>query len=164
MSDPSIPIALTIAGSDSGGGAGIQADLKTFHAFGVYGTSAVTAVTAQNTIGVHSIHTVPIDTVVAQIDAVANDLRPDALKTGMLAPARLVNTVAEVIRRHRLEKLVVDEGWRRIFDIEERREFDFLEGDPSFERLMAIMRSDLELQLERVREIARNGELDPVQP
>jgi serine/threonine-protein kinase len=65
---------------------------------------------------------------------------------------------------HYLEKLVVDEGWRRIFDIEERREFDFLEGDPRFERLMVIMRNDLELQLERVRELARNGELDPVQP
>jgi len=61
-----------------------------------------------------------------------------------------------------LEKLVVDEGWRRIFDIEERREFDFLEGDPRFERLMAIMREDLELQLERVRELARKGQLEPV--
>ena len=75
------PIALTIAGSDSGGGAGIQADLKAFHAFGVYGTSAITALTAQNTLGVSAIHPVPLDNVRAQIDAVVSDLRPVAVKT-----------------------------------------------------------------------------------
>ena len=73
-----IPIALTIAGSDSGGGAGIQADLKTFHAFGVYGTSVITAITAQNTLGVHAVHAVPLVDVRAQLDAVVTDLRPAA--------------------------------------------------------------------------------------
>ncbi|HKP76042.1 MAG TPA: bifunctional hydroxymethylpyrimidine kinase/phosphomethylpyrimidine kinase, partial [Longimicrobiaceae bacterium] len=102
------PIALSIAGSDSGGGAGIQADLKTFHAFGVFGTSALTAVTVQNTRGVSGVHPVPVDVVQAQIAAVASDLRPAALKTGMLATAELVRAVAESIREHRLANLVVD--------------------------------------------------------
>jgi hydroxymethylpyrimidine/phosphomethylpyrimidine kinase len=102
------PIALTIAGSDSGGGAGIQADLKTFHAFGVYGTSVVTAVTAQNTKGVSAIHAVPLETVRAQIDAVVSDLRPAALKTGMLATSELVSTVAEAIREYGLGHYVLD--------------------------------------------------------
>ena len=101
-------IALTVAGSDSGGGAGIQADLKTFHTFGVFGTSAITAVTAQNTSGVSAIHSVPLDVVRAQIDAVVSDLRPAALKTGMLATADLVSTVATSIREHRLERYVLD--------------------------------------------------------
>ncbi len=102
------PIALTIAGSDSGGGAGIQADLKTFHAFGVYGTSAITAVTAQNTVGVHRVHPVPLDDVLAQIDAVAGDLRPAATKTGMLATSELVSLVASAIRGHALTPYVLD--------------------------------------------------------
>ena len=102
------PVALTIAGSDSGGGAGVQADLKTFHAFGVFGTSAVTAVTAQNTLGVTAVHPVPPTVVRAQIDAVAVDLRPRALKTGMLATAELVATVAEAIAAHGLDTYVVD--------------------------------------------------------
>src|SRR3954464_12675589 len=97
-----IPIALTIAGSDSGGGAGIQADLKTFHAFGVFGTSAVTAVTVQNTLGVTGVHPVPVDGVRAQIRAVADDLPPAACKTGMLATSELVSAVAATIREHRL--------------------------------------------------------------
>ncbi len=88
------PIALTIAGSDSGGGAGIQADLRTFHAFGVHGTTAITAITAQNTLGVTAIHAVPSEIVRAQIDAVASDLAPTAVKSGMLATAELVETVA----------------------------------------------------------------------
>lgn len=104
----SIPIALTIAGSDSGGGAGIQADLKTFHRFGVYGTSVVTAITAQNTVGVHSIHSVPLRHVRAQIDAVSDDLRPGALKTGMLATAELAREVAAAIRAHDLDNYVMD--------------------------------------------------------
>ena len=101
-------VALTIAGSDSGGGAGIQADLKTFHAFGVFGTSAVTAITAQNTLGVAAVHPVPLDVVRAQIDAVVEDLRPAALKSGMLATAPLVELVAERIAAHRLERYVLD--------------------------------------------------------
>ena len=107
MSD-SLPIALTIAGSDSGGGAGIQADLKTFHAFGVFGTTAVTAVTAQNTLGVSRVHPVPTDTVRAQIDAVANDLRPRAVKSGMLATLELVELVADAVQEHGLSPYVLD--------------------------------------------------------
>ena len=102
------PVALTIAGSDSGGGAGIQADLKTFHAFGVFGTSAITAVTAQNTLGVTAIHAVPLHDVRAQIDAVVSDLAPAAVKTGMLATAGLVSTVATAIREHGLRRYVLD--------------------------------------------------------
>jgi hydroxymethylpyrimidine kinase/phosphomethylpyrimidine kinase len=102
------PIALTIAGSDSGGGAGIQADLKTFHAFGVYGASVVTAITAQNTLGVAAVHAVPADVVRAQLRAVAEDLPPAALKTGMLATAELVHLVADEIRALGLRNLVVD--------------------------------------------------------
>jgi hydroxymethylpyrimidine/phosphomethylpyrimidine kinase len=102
------PGALTIAGSDSGGGAGIQADLKTFQALGVYGTSAITAITAQNTLGVHAVHAVPLADVRAQIDAVVSDLRPEALKTGMLATAELVSTVATAIREHELVRYVLD--------------------------------------------------------
>ena len=103
-----LPIALTIAGSDSGGGAGIQADLKTFHAFGVYGTSAITAITAQNTLGVSAVHAVPAEMVREQIDAVVSDLRPHASKTGMLATAELVGVVARAIRDHGLENYVLD--------------------------------------------------------
>jgi hydroxymethylpyrimidine/phosphomethylpyrimidine kinase len=102
------PIALTIAGSDSGGGAGIQADLKTFHQFGVFGTSAVTAITAQNTMGVRAIHAIPIEVVRAQIDAIAQDLLPDALKSGMLATVALVEEVAECVARHGLRRYVMD--------------------------------------------------------
>jgi hydroxymethylpyrimidine/phosphomethylpyrimidine kinase len=103
-----LPIALTIAGSDSGGGAGIQADLKTFHQFGVFGTSVITAVTAQNTRGVSAIHAIPLADVVAQIDALADDLPPAAFKTGMLATARLVTAVADAVRRHGLPRYVMD--------------------------------------------------------
>ena len=105
---PARPVALTIAGSDSGGGAGIQADLKTFQAFGVFGTSALTAITAQNTRGVTAVHPVPLDVVVAQIDAVVTDLRPAAVKTGMLATAALVEVVADGIERHGLRRYVLD--------------------------------------------------------
>lgn len=108
MTSNKIPIALTIAGSDSGGGAGIQADLKTFHAFGVYGTSVITAITAQNTRGVSAVHPVPLDHVRAQLDAVASDLRPAAFKTGMLATTDLVATVAAEIQRHGLTNYVLD--------------------------------------------------------
>jgi hydroxymethylpyrimidine/phosphomethylpyrimidine kinase len=105
---PAPPIALTIAGSDSGGGAGIQADLKTFHQFGVFGTSVITAVTAQNTMGVRAIHAVPLADVRAQLDAVAEDLRPAAFKTGMLATAALAREVARGIQAHDLSGFVMD--------------------------------------------------------
>jgi len=108
MNSKRLPIALTIAGSDSGGGAGIQADLKTFQAFGVFGTSALTAVTAQNTLGVTAIHPIPLEVVRAQIDAVAVDLRPSSFKTGMLATSALVRAVAEAIRAHGLTSYVMD--------------------------------------------------------
>ncbi len=101
-------VALTIAGSDSGGGAGLQADLKTFAAFGVYGTSAVTAITAQNTLGVHGAMAVDPALVAAQIDAVATDLRPSATKIGMLATSAIIRTVAEALARHTLPHVVLD--------------------------------------------------------
>jgi hydroxymethylpyrimidine/phosphomethylpyrimidine kinase len=100
--------ALTIAGSDSGGGAGIQADLKTFAAHGVYGTSALTAITAQNTLGVTAWEPVSTALVVAQIEAVVSDIGADAVKTGMLANAAIVRAVSDAIRRLGLPNLVVD--------------------------------------------------------
>ncbi|KPK48291.1 MAG: phosphomethylpyrimidine kinase [Dehalococcoidia bacterium SM23_28_2] len=99
---------LTIAGSDSSGGAGIQADLKTFAALGVYGTCAITAVTAQDSRGVQAIHELPPELVAAQIDAVVGDMGVDAVKTGMLANAGIVRVVAERMRRHDLPNLVID--------------------------------------------------------
>ena len=102
------PVALTIAGSDSSGGAGIQADLKTFHALGVYGTSAITALTAQSTVGVRGIFPVDASFVALQIDTTVADIPPDAVKTGMLAEAAIVDVVAESAARHRFRSLVVD--------------------------------------------------------
>jgi hydroxymethylpyrimidine/phosphomethylpyrimidine kinase len=101
-------IAMTIAGSDSGGGAGIQADLKTFHQFGVYGTSVIVALTAQNTRGVRSVHAVPPAMVRDQLAALAEDLPPAAVKTGMLANAPLVRQVADAIREFGWTRVVVD--------------------------------------------------------
>ena len=101
-------IALTIAGSDSGGGAGIQADLKTFQRFGVFGTSVVTAVTAQNTRGVFAWTAVAPELVTAQLDAVATDLRPAAVKSGMLANAAIIGAVAAGLRRHAHAPYVLD--------------------------------------------------------
>jgi hydroxymethylpyrimidine/phosphomethylpyrimidine kinase len=103
-----LPVALTIAGSDSGGGAGIQADLKVFMALGCHGTSALTALTAQNTVGVTGIHEVPPDFVVQQIDAIASDIGVDAAKTGMLASAPVIEAVADAVEAHGIRKLVVD--------------------------------------------------------
>ncbi len=103
-----VPRAMTIAGSDSGGGAGIQADLKTFAALGVYGTSVVTAVTAQNTLQVTAVHEVPVGNIRAQIEAVLLDIGADAVKTGMLASVEIIEAVADELRRHGVEKLVVD--------------------------------------------------------
>jgi hydroxymethylpyrimidine/phosphomethylpyrimidine kinase len=100
--------ALTIAGSDSGGGAGIQADLKTFAAHGVYGTSAITAITAQNTIGVSAVHVIPAEMVTAQIEAVVSDLGCHAVKTGMLATSATVEAVAAAVEALDLPNLVVD--------------------------------------------------------
>jgi len=101
-------IALTIAGSDSGGGAGIQADLKTFHQFGVFGTSVIVAITAQNTLGVRAVHDVPGDIVSAQLDALAGDLPPHAVKTGMLSSASLARLVADTIQREQWRNYVLD--------------------------------------------------------
>jgi hydroxymethylpyrimidine/phosphomethylpyrimidine kinase len=102
------PVALTIAGSDSGGGAGIQADLKMFSALGVFGTSAITAVTAQNTVGVDLVDVLDGQTVAAQIDAVMTDQRPVAAKTGMLACTEIIDLVADRAAADRLPPLVVD--------------------------------------------------------
>lgn len=103
-----LPVALTIAGSDSGGGAGIQADLKTFAAMGVHGTSAITAVTAQNTVTVTEIFELPAAIVVAQIEAVVSDIGVAAAKTGMLASSEIIEAVASAIRTHGIWNLVVD--------------------------------------------------------
>lgn len=103
-----IHVALTIAGSDSGGGAGIQADLKTFSALGVYGMSAVTSVTAQNTIGVQAVHNLPPEAVATQIDSVLSDIGAQAIKTGMLANAEIIAAVADTLRRYPEIPLVVD--------------------------------------------------------
>ena len=103
----SIPRALTIAGSDSGGGAGIQADLKTFAALGVYGLSALTAITAQNTQGVRAVQELPPEMVEAQIDAVLEDIGADAAKTGMLSSSAIIEVVARCVSRWKL-RLVVD--------------------------------------------------------
>ncbi|HQZ38737.1 MAG TPA: bifunctional hydroxymethylpyrimidine kinase/phosphomethylpyrimidine kinase [Vicinamibacterales bacterium] len=102
------PRALTIAGSDSGAGAGIQADLKTFAALGVYGTSALTALTAQNTLGVTAILVVPAEFVTAQIEAVVSDIGCDAVKTGMLATSAIVEAVVAAVEALDLPNLVVD--------------------------------------------------------
>src|SRR5437016_12666253 len=103
-----LPVALTIAGSDSGGGAGIQADLKTFAMLGVHGTSAITAVTAQNTLGVSEILELPTSLIREQIAVVVEDIGVQAAKTGMLSSAAIIATVAEAVTRYEIAKLVVD--------------------------------------------------------
>jgi hydroxymethylpyrimidine/phosphomethylpyrimidine kinase len=103
-----LPVALTVAGSDSGGGAGIQADLKTFAALGVHGTSAITAVTAQNTRGVAGFVELPLDIIRAQIDEVVGDLAPAAAKTGMLASREIIEVVATALEELGVPNLVVD--------------------------------------------------------
>jgi hydroxymethylpyrimidine/phosphomethylpyrimidine kinase len=104
----SVPIALTIAGSDSGGGAGIQADLKTFSALGVYGASVVTALTAQNSKGVFSIHQVPPAFIAAQMDAVFSDLDVAAVKIGMMGSATAIAAIGTALRQHRARNVVLD--------------------------------------------------------
>jgi hydroxymethylpyrimidine/phosphomethylpyrimidine kinase len=103
-----VPIALTIAGSDSGGGAGIQADLKTFSALGVYGASVITALTAQNTRGIWAIHDVPTEFVTAQMDAVFSDLDVVAVKIGMLGSVGVIDAVAKGLGRHHARNVVLD--------------------------------------------------------
>ena len=102
------PVALTIAGSDSGGGAGIQADLKTFSAFGVYGASVITALTAQNTVGVQGVHGAPPDFIAAQFDSVCTDLDVASAKIGMLATVDVIEVVAAKLREHALARVVLD--------------------------------------------------------
>lgn len=104
----SVPVALTIAGSDSSGGAGIQADLKTFAALGVYGASVITALTAQNSKGVIAVHAAPPDVVAAQLDAVFSDLDVGAVKIGMLANAAIAEAVAAALVHHRARNVVLD--------------------------------------------------------
>jgi len=103
-----LPVALTIAGSDSGAGAGIQADMKTFAAFGVYGVTVITAITAQNTVGVRAVQDVDPGVIAAQLDAVAEDFAIAALKTGMLSSAVIIEAVAAGLERYGLRPLVVD--------------------------------------------------------
>ncbi len=103
-----VPVAMTIAGSDSGGGAGVQADLKTFSALGVYGASTLTAITAQNTVAVTAVHEIPIEIIAAQIEAVVTDIGVDAVKTGMLSSPAIVQVVAREVQRHGVANLVVD--------------------------------------------------------
>jgi hydroxymethylpyrimidine/phosphomethylpyrimidine kinase len=111
-SEPTPPRALTIAGSDSGGGAGIQADLRTFAVLGVWGTSAITSITVQNTRGVTGVADVPAETVAAQIRAVADDIGVDAAKTGMLSSTSIVESVADAIDAGGVPNLVVDPVFR----------------------------------------------------
>jgi hydroxymethylpyrimidine kinase/phosphomethylpyrimidine kinase len=99
---------LTIAGSDSGGGAGIQADLKTITVLGGYGMSAVTALTAQNTLGVQGVHPVPVEFIRMQMESVLSDYGADGAKTGMLATPEIVSEVAAQIKKHHIRLLVVD--------------------------------------------------------
>lgn len=108
MTRPTYPCVLTIAGSDSSGGAGIQADLKTFAANGVYGASIITAVTAQNTCDVRAIHDVPVDIVAAQLDAVFEDIPIAAVKIGMLSSVQIIQTVADRLRAHCVSTIVLD--------------------------------------------------------
>ena len=104
----SIYKALTIAGSDSGGGAGIQADLKTFQELGVYGMSAITAVTAQNTLGVHGVFPMSSEALTMQLDAIGNDLQPNAVKTGMLFSEEIIRIVADKVQQYHWDNLVID--------------------------------------------------------
>jgi hydroxymethylpyrimidine/phosphomethylpyrimidine kinase len=103
-----VPKALTVAGSDSGGGAGIQADLKTFSAFRVFGMSVITAVTAQNSVGVTGVHNLPAEFVALQLDAVLDDFGADAVKLGMLSTAPIIRAVAERLAAHGQTRVVLD--------------------------------------------------------
>jgi len=100
--------ALAIAGSDSGGGAGIQADLKTFHSFNVFGMSVLTSITAQNTLGVRAVHDIPPEIIEKQIDAVLEDIGADSVKTGMVSSKEIIEVIANRIKKYGIKKLVVD--------------------------------------------------------
>ncbi|HCJ4447867.1 TPA: bifunctional hydroxymethylpyrimidine kinase/phosphomethylpyrimidine kinase, partial [Listeria innocua] len=102
------PQVLTIAGSDSGGGAGIQADIKTFQERKAFGMSVITAITAQNTLGVKAVHKIPIEMIREQSDAIAEDFQVSAVKTGMLADAEIIREVARNIRLHNFPNIVID--------------------------------------------------------
>lgn len=108
MSSKKYPTVLTIAGSDSGGGAGIQADIKAISAMGCYAASAITAITVQNTVGVQAVHPVPLDILAGQIDAVLSDIGAYAIKIGMLHSAEVVNLVAEKIEQYGIKNVVLD--------------------------------------------------------
>jgi hydroxymethylpyrimidine/phosphomethylpyrimidine kinase len=108
MSSKKYPTVLTIAGSDSGGGAGIQADIKAISAMGCYAASAITAITVQNTVGVQAVHPIPLDILAGQIDAVLSDIGADAIKIGMLHSAEVVNLVAEKIEQYGIKNVVLD--------------------------------------------------------
>jgi hydroxymethylpyrimidine/phosphomethylpyrimidine kinase len=108
MSSKKYPTVLTIAGSDSGGGAGIQADIKAISAMGCYAASAITAITVQNTVGVQAVHPVPLDILAGQIDAVLSDIGADAIKIGMLHSTEVVNLVAEKIEQYGIKNVVLD--------------------------------------------------------
>lgn len=103
-----IPVALTIAGSDSGGGAGIQADIKTFQELDVFGTSVITAITSQNTLGVHAVHAIPAADVSAQLNAIFADFSVAALKTGMLFSAEIIVAVSHCLRQHKEVPIIID--------------------------------------------------------
>jgi hydroxymethylpyrimidine/phosphomethylpyrimidine kinase len=164
-------IALTIAGSDSGGGAGIQADLKTFAAHGVYGTSAITAVTAQNTLGVTMFEALSADLVTAQIEAVVSDIGAHAAKTGMLANAAIVEAVAAAVQDLDIPLLVVDpvmvaKGGDRLLDDEAlgamkaellRRALVVTPNIPEAEALTGISIRNLEDRKEAARRIVALG-------
>lgn len=108
MSYYKYPIVLTIAGSDSGGGAGIQADLKTFSALGCFGTTAITALTVQNTLGVSAVHAIPRDIVAAQIEAVISDMKPLAIKIGMVYNSETAESIADVLEKHSSIPVIFD--------------------------------------------------------
>jgi hydroxymethylpyrimidine/phosphomethylpyrimidine kinase len=130
---------MTVAGSDSGGGAGIQADLKTFAALGVHGTSTITALTAQNTLGVADIFDLPPTFVEAQFDAIASDIGVDAMKTGMLFSAPIIHAVCGKIRQYGLSNVVVDPVMVATSGDEAfLREFDAALGAPRVQPLRAL--------------------------
>ncbi|WP_242254476.1 bifunctional hydroxymethylpyrimidine kinase/phosphomethylpyrimidine kinase [Bacillus cereus group sp. BfR-BA-01379] len=108
MSGMKVNKALTIAGSDSGGGAGIQADLKTFQELGVYGMTAITAITAQNTLGVQGVYPVPLEGITEQLNSIGTDLTPDAVKLGMLFSSEIIQSVAEHIKKFGWNNIVLD--------------------------------------------------------
>lgn len=166
-----VPRVLSIAGSDSGGGAGIQADLKTFEAFGVFGMTAVTAITAQNTVGVGAIQTVDPEVVEDQIRRVVEDIGVDAVKTGMLATGPIIRVVADVIQKYGLSNLVVDPVMRAKGGdplLEEKAEADLIRfllplarvvtpNIPEAERLVGFPIQSIEDQIRAAEEIGALG-------